>query len=29
VVVCRGTVARVLRLIRADEVIAVRRAVDG
>ncbi|MEU7744871.1 MEDS domain-containing protein [Nonomuraea sp. NPDC049158] len=29
VVVCRGTVARVLRLIRADEVLAVRRAVDG
>ena len=28
VVVCRGTVARVLRLIRADEVVIVRRAGD-
>ncbi|MEU7854839.1 MEDS domain-containing protein [Nonomuraea sp. NPDC049141] len=28
VVVCRGTVARVLRLIRADEAVTVRRAGD-
>ncbi|MEU4224467.1 MEDS domain-containing protein [Nonomuraea sp. NPDC026600] len=28
VVVCRGTVARMLRLIRADEVVTVRRAGD-